>query len=56
MLYKNKEEIGGFANNYYWSSSENDNYNAWLQNFSNGTQVTTNKLNYNYFVRSVRAS
>ena len=33
MLYKNKEEIGGFANNFYWSSTEYDNSSAWFQFF-----------------------
>ena len=27
--------VGGFANNNYWSSTENDNNNAWKQNFNN---------------------
>ena len=25
--------LGGFANNYYWSSTEYDNYYAWIQDF-----------------------
>ena len=28
--------IGGFQNNYYWSSSEGFNYNAWFVLFFNG--------------------
>jgi len=48
---------GGFANNYYWSSTESDVINAWTQAFVNGSQLFTNK--YNDFitinVRSVRA-
>ena len=28
--------IGGFADNYYWSSSENYNYSAWVVDFNNG--------------------
>ena len=55
MLYKNKEEIGGFANNYYWSSTVFDNYDAWEQNFNNGFQNFFNK-DYGYYVRAVRAS
>ena len=27
--------VGGFANDNYWSSSENDSNNAWNQNFNN---------------------
>jgi hypothetical protein len=37
-LYTQKTKIGAFVNNYYWSSIENGNTSAWLQNFGNGTQ------------------
>jgi hypothetical protein len=30
--------VGGFADNNYWSSSENSSNNAWKQNFNNGNQ------------------
>ena len=43
-----------FANNYYWSSSEIDNYFAWFQNFNNGAQSYFNK-DPTYDVRAVRA-
>ena len=55
MFYENKEEIGGFANYYYWSSTENDNLNAWTQYFFNGNQLNFNK-DYYFYVRAVRAS
>ena len=55
MLYKNKEEIGGFADANYWSSTEYDNFNAWIQYFSGGGQYDYNKL-VNFYVRAVRAS
>ena len=55
MLYKNKEEIGGFANYFYWSSTELDNLSAWLQYFNYGIQNVGNK-NLTYYVRAVRAS
>jgi hypothetical protein len=29
-------DIGGFNSNFYWSSSEFDNYFAWSVNFDNG--------------------
>lgn len=45
--------VGGFANNNYWSSTENDNNNAWKQNFNIGNQNNNNKNNNNN-VRSVR--
>ena len=55
MLYENKEEIGGFANYFYWSSTELDNLSAWLQYFNYGIQNVGNK-NLTYYVRAVRAS
>ena len=45
--------VGGFANNNYWSYTENDNNNAWNQNFNNGNQNNNNKNNTNY-VRAIR--
>ena len=55
FLYENKEKIGGFAFNYYWSSTEFGNSNAWTQYFFNGYQVFINKF-FNFYVRAVRAS
>ena len=55
MLYKNKEEIGGFAIDFYWSSSEYDFNLAWTQYFSSGAQFTNGK-SYDGYVRAVRAS
>ena len=46
--------VGGFASAYYWSYTENNNNNAWKQNFDNGNQNNNNKNNTNY-VRAVRA-
>ena len=46
--------IGGFASNYYWSSTENDRTNAWSQHFSTGNQNSTTK-NYTLYVRAIRA-
>jgi hypothetical protein len=46
--------LGGFANNYYWSSTEHDFNYAWEQDFSNGSQVFYGKFSYEY-VRAVRA-
>lgn len=45
--------VGGFADNNYWSSSENNANNAWNQNFNNGNQNNNNKNNNNR-VRAVR--
>jgi len=55
MFYENKQEIGGFAINYYWSSTENDFNLAWFQDFLDGYQANLTK-GANGLVRSVRAS
>ena len=63
LMYQNKATIdatagvnggSGFASAYYWSSTELDNYNAWILFFSNGYQYYYNKNNTNR-VRAVRA-
>ena len=51
-LYNN--DLGGFANHYYWSSSEYDEDSAWGQNFKTGYQGNGNK-HLTYYVRAVRA-
>ena len=53
-LYINKVAIGGFADGYYWSSSEGNAYNARSQYFANGNQPNYSKANV-YRVRAVRA-
>ena len=45
LMYENKEEIGGFVSNDYWSSTEVGNYHAWTQNFGNGYQHDCSKTN-----------
>ena len=54
ILYENKDKIGGFANNFYWSSTEYDLYIAWGQYFDYGSQ-NLNYKTYNNYVRAVRA-
>ncbi len=46
--------VGGFANNFYWSSTEDDSYSAWGQYFFSGYQLDDPK-GTNYYVRAVRA-
>ena len=47
--------VGGFADFYYWSSTEgDDDFHAWLQGFGDGGQYNILK-NYSYYVRAVRA-
>ena len=33
LLYQQKTVVGGFANDFYWSSSEHDSHYAWSQHF-----------------------
>jgi hypothetical protein len=62
LMYKNIGQgsalglgnIGGFASNVYWSSTERGSFNAWTQNFANRIQAATN-LSYTSYVRAVRA-
>jgi hypothetical protein len=46
--------VGGFANNYYWSSSEVNSDRAWIQNFGSGNQFGNDKFGTRP-VRAVRA-
>ncbi|MDB9888435.1 DUF1566 domain-containing protein [Polaribacter sp.] len=46
--------VGGFASNYYWSSTEGDNLTAWSQKLGNGNLGLNGKSNLIY-VRAVRA-
>jgi hypothetical protein len=55
LLYLQQNVVGGFANGYYWSSTERDDYYAWLQSFINGGQLFDNKLGGNHRVRAIRA-
>lgn len=36
ILYQNKVQFGGFANNYYWSSTEWYVKSAWIKDLING--------------------
>ena len=51
MLFLNKDEIGGFTNNNYWSITTNNGSGAWSQNFSNSFQ----NLIFNIYIYNVRA-
>lgn len=37
-IYLNRAAIGGFTGNFYWSSSQYDANNAWVQSFQTGEQ------------------
>ena len=57
LMYTNLKVfgVGGFAANYYWSSSEYGVAHAWYQYFYNGVQYYNYKWNFAYRVRAVRA-
>ena len=54
QMFQQKTAIGGFANVFYWSSSEESTSNSWAQEFLGGIQNNRPK-NYSYNVRAVRA-
>ena len=54
LLRTQKLVVGGFANSFYWSSTEYDSDGAWGQYFGNGAQGYLNKYNPNFRVRAVR--
>jgi len=54
LLYLQKDVVGGFGNQYYWSSSEADNVTAWAQYFVAGTIANHTKFNIR-FVRPIRS-
>jgi hypothetical protein len=56
LMYKNLKTkgLGGFSNDYYWSSSEDGNSYACFQDFSDGEQYLSSK-GFTYSVRAVRA-
>ncbi|MFZ9388253.1 MAG: hypothetical protein ACO25B_10255 [Chitinophagaceae bacterium] len=53
-LYKNKDAIGGFTNDLYWSATETDAFNVSTINFYNGEEGKFNKV-YSSQVRFVRS-
>ena len=55
-LYVNLKQlgVGGFATNFYWSSTEDVSNDAWLQHFGKGFQSNDGKSNLGN-VRAVRA-
>jgi hypothetical protein len=54
LLYQQKNVIGGFVNDFYWSSTEQDKNSAYGENFSDGYQHSYFKLDALY-IRAVRA-
>ena len=54
LLYLQKSVVGGFAGNYYWSSTEYAGNYAWDQDFDDGFQNVVSK-SITYYVRAIRA-
>jgi hypothetical protein len=56
LIYLNlqKARIMNLGSDWYWSSSQRNNYGAWLERFSDGGQDTNDKKDP-YSVRAVRA-
>jgi hypothetical protein len=54
ILFYQKDLVGGFNSNTYWSSTELSSISAWCQSFSNGTFFNLNKSSLNG-VRGIRA-
>jgi hypothetical protein len=54
QLYLQRNDVGGFASNYYWSSSQASADRAWFQYFDVGLQIDSDKYN-SLGVRAVRA-
>jgi TolB-like protein len=58
LMYTNLKQkgLGGFSNNWYWSSSQGNTYDSWVRRFSDGLHDYSNLLKNNtFFVRAVRA-
>jgi len=55
-IYLQKDIIGGFTTSSYWSSSEDDANNAWLQGFGNGAQSYSDKTLSIGSVRCIRSA
>jgi len=54
LLYLGKSVLSGFSNDNYWSATESDNANAWLQHFGTGTKSNAGKNNVTR-VRAIRS-
>jgi hypothetical protein len=54
FLQQQRTVVGGFAGDYYWSSTESDSVNAWVGYFGNTAHYSQDKGN-TFRVRAVRA-
>lgn len=54
ILFLNKDLVGNFNSDYYWSSTEFSSISAWCQDFNSGV-VTNTVKSFPFGVRAVRA-
>ena len=55
VLYENKDVIGGFADDLYWSSTGDDGGDLWVRNFGDGEEYDgAMSRGNNCYVRAVR--
>lgn len=54
QLYLNREVIGGFIQNSYWSSTNMNASTAWTRSFFSGSEEQSNK-EYGFRIRAVRS-
>jgi len=54
LLFLQKDVVSGLSYLYYWSSTEIDNNEAWMQNFTFDEQLNVSK-DHKLFVRAIRA-
>ena len=54
LMYENKDVVGDFTDNYYWSSTENDFNYAWSFSFYNGIADYYFNKSTTYCVRAVK--
>jgi hypothetical protein len=55
VLYENKDVIGGFADDLYWSSTGDGYGNLWVRDFGNGEEYDGGmSMGNNCYVRAVR--
>ncbi|MCX6270593.1 MAG: hypothetical protein NTU44_05120 [Bacteroidetes bacterium] len=55
LLYLQKDVVGGFANGWYWCSTEYDSIRFWTQNFQNGSSDGGLKCLLTCRVRAIRS-
>jgi hypothetical protein len=54
-LFQYKNNIGGFADTFYWSSSEINDSCAWSQDFTDGIQISDSLKKTSFYVRAIRS-